>query len=151
MDHTQFEDILAHAGPGLQAVKEISSLGDAAWAVLFEDGSQVTIESGGPGGGVGLSCTLGRPAVDRRFVVYEAMLSFNALARENGGARVGLHGQDGELVLELDLPPQAFTAAQLEDLLARFHGAALQWRGYVELEPERLELPPPFLLHALRA
>lgn len=145
MDYTQFEEVLAQAAPQMPGVEEIRRLGDAGWAVLFEDGVQITVERNGLAGGIGLTGTLGHPAVDRRFVVYEAMLAFNALARENAGARVALHGeggQSGELVLEMDLPSQRFTGAQVEDLLKTFSEAARRWREYVELEPENLELPP---------
>ena len=94
---------------------------------MFDDDTGVGVECRRRGDEPTLVAMLGQAPVDRRFVVYETMLCFNALWREYEGARITLDEPDGELVLEQFLPSRDWTRAAFEVELLKFRDTARQW------------------------
>ena len=135
---------------GLAGLREIEHIDDATWMLMFDDETGVGIECRARGDEPTLVAMLGRAPVDRRFIVYETMLCFNALWREYEGARITLDDPEGELAYEQFLRSRDWTRAELEVELLKFRDTARQWRSYVMSEPDNSKLALPFQL-TLRA
>ena len=136
---------------GLAGLRGMEHIDDAAWMLVFDDDTGVGVECRRRGDEPTLLAMLGRAPVDRRFIVYETMLCFNALWREYEGARITLDEPDGELVFEQFLPSRDWTRAEFEVELLKFRDTARQWSSYVMSEPNNTNVEPsPFQL-TLRA
>ena len=72
------EDLVSAGLAGLQGIEHVN---EATWMLMFDDDTGVGIECRGRGDEPALMAMLGRAPVDRRFVVYETVLCFNALWR----------------------------------------------------------------------
>ncbi len=80
---------------------------------------------------------LGRVAPSRKILAYEAMLTYNLLWRETGGARMAMAGPDGEVVLVHEWAAEQATACDLSAMLARLFQVGGAWRRFV------IEAPAP--------
>jgi hypothetical protein len=121
---------------GLAGLRGIEHIDHATWMLMFDDHTGVGIECRERGDEPTLVAMLGRAPVDRRFIVYETMLCFNALWRDYEGARITLDEPEGELVFEQYLRSRDWTRAELEMELLKFRDMARQWSSYVMSEPD---------------
>ncbi|MES2999355.1 MAG: type III secretion system chaperone [Pseudomonadota bacterium] len=153
MQFKRIQEMLDNIGLGNPRIDGVARSSESEWFVAFEEEIAAVVEWAESPPRLVFSAPVGRPPVDRRFVVYESLLSFNALWRDGAGCRLGLNGGDGEVVALLDVFADDLTPASLEEALYEFSRLALQWRAYVEAAPQALSLPPPhpMLLAGLRA
>jgi hypothetical protein len=143
MQFTRIKEMLDSLGPDNPGIDEAARHGESEWLVAFDGDLSAVIEWAEDPPRLVLSSPVGRPPVDRRFVVYESLLSFNMLWRDNGGCRIALNGADGEVVVLLDLIGEEVTPSTLHDALTGFAEVAAQWTAYVGAAPTSFSLPPP--------
>jgi len=141
MESDFIKQMLDRVGPDMPQITEIEQSGESEWVVVFDDGTGVIVEA--MQSRLALSAAIGRPPIDRRFVVYESLLSFNALWRETDGARLALNGPNGDVMLVHEISAVELTSSGLQDALARFAELVALWRDYVTAEPEKFDLPMP--------
>jgi hypothetical protein len=137
---TQMLDAL---GPDWIDIAAVDRLGDQTWLIAFDDDTEIAVELNEAAHRLVLTSPLGRAPVDRRFVVYEALLGFNALWREHEGCRMALNGAAGEIMLIQDVRADGLTPATLQEALQAFAVHARTWHEFVVAEPRALTLPPP--------
>jgi hypothetical protein len=153
MSPVDLTDLLERLGPAWPEVAALTRLDESIWLVELQGEVAFSLEWRDEAPQIALSAPLGRPPLDRRFVVYESLLMFNALRHENEGATLGLDGPDGELTLLAEAPlAEGTDLPALIALLERFAAHVRQWQAYVNLPAEQLELPAPeMLMFSLRA
>jgi Tir chaperone protein (CesT) family len=138
----QLLDGLGEVWPELAAIDRV---GEDTWLMALEDGTAMVAEwVDGPPRLV-LSTPIGSPELDRRFVVYEAVLGLNALWRDTGGIRVALSEPDGEMIVMLDLLSGDVTAQELQQKLADWCAQTRAWRDYLAVPAQQIAMPDPVL------
>jgi hypothetical protein len=142
MEFERVRPMLDALGPGTPLIHQVARVEDA-WLLEMEDGAGIAIEWDGEKDCLVFSAPCGRPSVDRRFVVYESLLSFNLLWRETHGALLALDGPSGEVLMVHDLQADDLTALQLDEYILGFAELATQWRDYVAAEAASVALPLP--------
>jgi len=153
LEFIQFRDWLDEAGGGnWPGLVEAERAGETTWLLAFDDAITVAVEwLEGPAPRVTLSSPLGIPPVDRRFVVYETLLSLNALWRENGAVRAALEAE-GEVVLGICADLGDETRGGLQQLVASWRGVAREWQAFVNAPAETFTVPGiPISFLGLRA
>lgn len=152
MELTHVKSLLDGLGPGWPEVVSVDRIDETIWILEREDGIVVAAEWLDFPARLVLTTPLGRAEVDRRFVVYEMMLLFNSLWRDNGGARAVLDGFEGELTLVLELTQAQLSPGRMQELLSDWFAIARDWRNFVLAPADALEVPTPqFMMTALRA
>lgn len=74
-----------------------------------------------------LAVEIGRPVADRRSELLELLMSFNALWRETGGARIASGGRDEPFLLMIDVFVLAFDAGRIAELIDTLAARATAW------------------------
>ncbi len=123
-------DLLAEAAPLTEGLGELLQLRGGGFGLSFQDGTEMRVEEDPRNGRAVLSVAIGRPPMVGRSGRLAAMLAYNALWRETGGAWIALDGLDGPAMLmaELDRAAGATAAARL---LTNMAAAAAGWRDYL--------------------
>lgn len=134
------------------ALEDLHRVGEAAWALALTDGTLIAAEWADDPARLQCTFLLGRAPVDRRFVVYETLLTLNALSRDAGGLRLALDGSEGEVLLQADIFESDLVVAPLQDLLTLHADHARAWRDFVTAPADLIVVPMPALaMFALRA
>ena len=133
--------LMADLGPTWSDVQAVIGAQDGAWAVQFADGRTVGVEHDPPAGRVVISASLGHVPAEHRLTVYAAMLNFNALGREVGGARLSLVGAMRDVELSAVLADDGLTPVRLRAALAFLADSARAWTGMMQ-DPGAAGLPP---------
>jgi uncharacterized protein YaeQ len=114
-----------------------------AWTVGFEDDAAVLLEWDEELERVMVFTPLGRPPEHRLVTVYRAVLAYNALWRENAGARIVMADTEGELALMFELSVRTLTLERLQLVLESVRHVARTWARYVlDAEDVHEALPP---------
>lgn len=149
---TYAQDLMAALGPQTETIEWVGFDGEhAAWAVAFDNQSAVLLDWFGEQESFILQAGLGAPPTDGQVAAYQAVLAYNALWRENGGARIAMVGASGELALMLELPARALTLDQLQRVLLGLKSAAERWRhcvahpGQADVQAQALSTWSPLL------
>jgi len=141
LEFTRFKGWLDDAGDDWPGLVEAERAGEATWLLAFDDEITVAVEwLEGPSPRITLSTPLGTPPVDRRFVVYEILLSLNALWRENGAVRACLEAE-GEIVLGISADLADPTLDGLRQLIASWREVAREWHAFVSAPAETFTVP----------
>lgn len=125
-------DLLARWGPQAGPVEQILFDPEGpCWTIEFDDDEPpVWAEPAGDPQRLVLQASLGAPHPQDKARVHELVLMFSALWQETGGARIGLAGEDGELLLIADLQGPLDVSRLQHEVLA-FHALAADWRRFV--------------------
>lgn len=116
-------------GPQTESIDWVGFDGEqGTWAICFDDQAMVLLEWFAEQESFLLCAGLGLPPADGELAAYKAVLAYNALWRENGGAHIGMLGADGELALMLALPARSLTQAQLQQVVLGLAALAERWR-----------------------
>lgn len=140
-------DLMTALGPQTDSVDWVAFDSDAAsWWIGFDNQSAVLLEWFDEQESFVLNAPLGTPPPEGRLKAYQAVLAYNALWRDNGGARIGLADAQGGLSFMVDLPARALTLDQLQQVLLGVQSQAALWSQCVanpgEAEsPDRSALP----------
>ena len=118
------------------------------WTVGFDDDSALLVEWDGAPERFMIHALLGTPPDQGTVNVYRAVLAYNALWRENGGARIGLADAEGELMLMVELAAEDLSLEQLQRVLLNVKSVAGIWSRFVtdprEDDPELPTIPQAF-------
>lgn len=146
MSDSHLTELLCALGPEWSEISTVDRLDESTWLVALDDETQFAIEVSETAR-LMLTCPLGRPHVDRRFVVFEAFLVFNSLWQDHPGCTMALGGPEGDLLAIQEVDASHITASDLQTALAAFAEHSRGWRDYVVAEPQPLSLPssPPML------
>ena len=85
-------------------------------------------------GHAALSSVIGTPAETERLRVYEAMLIYGMLWRDNGGVHMALTEPKGALMQLAEIPAFDLTQGEFAAVIKNFVEKAVIWRSL--LEPE---------------
>ena len=125
-------ELMAALGPQTGSIECVGfDPGQGAWWVGFENRSAVLLEWFGEQESFLLQASLGEAPPHARLAAYQAVLVYNALWRENGGARVAMVKASGELALMLQLPARALTLDELQRVVLGLCAQAAEWRRWV--------------------
>ena len=115
---------------------------DGSWTLSWDDVDIMAMEWVDDPSRLVASIALGKVAPARKLVVYEAMLTYNLLWRQTGGARMGLGGPEGDVTLVHEMAAEQLTVPELGAALAKACQIAGAWRSFV-LKDEHGETEPP--------
>ncbi|MFO1027957.1 MAG: type III secretion system chaperone [Acetobacteraceae bacterium] len=118
---------MTELGPAWEAIDAIVPAQTSAWAVLLSDGRTVGIEHEPEAGRVVISARLGRVPEQHRLSIYAAMLNYNALGHEVGGAWMSLAGAALEAELTAVLAEESLTLSGLRAVVAFLADSARAW------------------------
>ncbi|MEJ0020550.1 MAG: type III secretion system chaperone [Acetobacteraceae bacterium] len=142
MDRAEMQHLVAELAPAWDDVRAIAIVHTGAWAVQFADGRTVGIEHEPAAGRVVISAGLGRVPEEHRLAVYAAMLNFNALGGEVGGARLSLTGAEREAELSAVLADEGLSLDGLRAALGFLADSARAWTAMMR-DPGAAGLQPP--------
>lgn len=132
MSLDSFTELMHRLGPETPGIDEIQQSGNDQWTIGLSGGVVIVMQTdGNPATALMLSTLVGRPPVDRRHLVYESLLAFNATARPGAAVTLGLDGPDGEVMLRFNRPAAGITLDELSHCIARFCEFADMWAQYV--------------------
>jgi hypothetical protein len=142
MTYDDVNVLMQKIGPDSADIEEVLQTENDGWAIMFSDKPDVLVECVTEPDRLLFTTLIGLPHVDRRFVVYESLLMFNSLWKENDGAMLGLTGPEGQVAFILEFNITDLTLIELSNMLTRFITLAELWCGYVTSEPGILSSPP---------
>lgn len=116
---------------------------ESTWTLAFEDEMTVLVllEWVDQPRRLVLSADIGKPPAERAADIHAAALSYNMLWRDTGGARIGMGGEDGDLLLIRDIDAQSVQGNEFILLLERFADLAQWWENFVTSERTGLFVP----------
>lgn len=127
---------LGEVGPETENLSVIVQDDDSTWTLAFENEVTVLVlvEWADEPGRLVLSADIGTPPASRAADVHKTALSYNTLWRDTGGARIGMGGEAGDLLLVRELNPESVQDGDLARVLEQFAAVAQWWEGYVTSE-----------------
>jgi hypothetical protein len=135
-------DRLIAVAPLSNEIVAIDQADDGSWALGFDNETVVLMEWAQNPCRIILSAPLGSPPQDRQAEVYEIALSFTALWRDSGGAKLAKGGDQGELLLIRELHSETGGGWDLLPVLEHFSHVAKWWHDYVfGAAPPRFDAP----------
>lgn len=134
---------LAQSAPRVERIIAVIEAGEGAWTVAFEDDIACLVECVGDPACIALSIDLGKPPGHRTAEVHAAVLSYNLLWRETGGARIGLAGDERELVLMREFAASDVDDDMLLPAVTRLADVGGWWAGFVASETTPAATKPP--------
>jgi Tir chaperone protein (CesT) family len=149
-EQTHLRDRLIELAEGEASVLSLVQIAEDDFVLRFESGIDVEVENLTDTGHAALSSMIGTPAETERLRVYEAMLIYGMLWRDNGGVHMALTEPRGALVQLAEIPASDLTQHELTAVIKNFAEKALIWRAF--LVPEATgDRMPKFLEQELRA
>jgi len=124
-------DRLVEVAPLSEKIVAMSQADDGTWVLSFADGTIVLMEWANKPERVVLTSPLGHPPKNRAEELFALCLSFSALSRESCGARIGLGGEEGELMLIRELHHDTAGGWDLLPVLEHFAYVASWWQGVI--------------------
>lgn len=122
---------LVDVAPFSDKITAIDQADDGAWALEFTDKTVVLMEWATAPDRIVLSAALGVPPCERAEELFGIALSFSTLWRDSCGARLGLGGEGGELLLIRDLHGDTSGGWDLLPVLEHFAYVAGWWRDVI--------------------
>ena len=149
----QIQQLMQELGPATPEIDAVVQTEEPSWAIQFADESIIVIEPAEEPARLVMSAELGAAPEAGERKLYEALLSYNLLWRDNGGVKIGLAGPKGSLILNWELCLEGLTLMDLQAAMARFRKIAASWQHYVaKADSEPAPLPgmggDSFHLHA---
>ena len=127
----QVHGLMAEVG-ALMDLPQVTELPDHDyWRVVHADETGTDVDFERAIGRIVLSTLLGVPRAQGREALYDTLLAYNCAWRETGGARLGLDGPGGEVVLMFDLDAEGLDVSAFGGVLANFQEVAAVWRRLV--------------------
>jgi hypothetical protein len=130
-DPTALMNRLVDVARQTDKITAIDQADDGAWALQFSDNTVVLMEWATNPDRIVLSAALGAPPSERAEELFGVALSFSTLWRDSYGARLGLGGEGGELMLIRDLNSDRVGGWDLLPALEHFAHVAGWWRKVI--------------------
>lgn len=127
---------LGEVGPDTENLSVIVQDDESTWTLAFENEATVLVlvEWAEEPERLILSADIGTPPAGRVTQAHQAALSYNTLWRDTGGARIGMGGEEGDLLLMHELDLQSVQGEEFARILEPFAEVARWWEGYVTSE-----------------
>ncbi|WP_076997721.1 type III secretion system chaperone [Variovorax sp. KK3] len=111
---------------------------ESTWTLAFNKDTDVLVlaEWADEPARLVLSADIGTPLPARAVKVHHTALSYNLLWRETGGARIGMGGAQGDLLLLRELDADCVQGQAFADVLNQFAETARWWEGFVRSSAE---------------
>ncbi|WP_345537467.1 type III secretion system chaperone [Variovorax defluvii] len=140
---------LGAVGPDTENLTVIIQDDDSTWTLAFEQGATVLVlaEWAEAPARLVLSTDIGKPPARRATEVYQAVLSYTTLWRDTGGARIGMAGDEGDLLLLRELDPHSVQSDEFPLILQQFADVAQWWEGFVTSEEIDIQASAPTMAH----
>lgn len=126
---------LAAAAAAHAVVGPVSPTTGNAWMIELERSAPCLVEIESDNAGMVLSADVGAAPEGRHAEVRGAALSYNALWRETGGARIVQAGETGELTLLRQFSAAAVASDRFPADVAQFLKSAVWWAAYAGMAP----------------
>jgi hypothetical protein len=149
-EQTHLRDRLIELAEGEASVLSLVQIAENDFVLRFESGIDVEVENLTDTGHAALSSVVGTPLETECRRVYEAMLIYGLLWRDNGGVRMALTEPRGALVQLAEIPACDLTQHELTAVIKNFEEKAITWRAFLAPEVKR-DPAPRFLEQELRA
>jgi hypothetical protein len=143
MNATEVSEWLLGMSESCPQLVGVYGLNGVAWLVALDDDTELVVETLDAPARLMLSAAIGRPPVDRMFLVYENLLCFNSLWRDHLGTWLALDGAEGELMAIHEVDATELTPQIFQDRLLAFAALAAQWQQYVTLPAGALRIAAP--------
>ena len=140
---------LGEVGPETENLSVIVQDDESTWTLAFENDATVLVlaEWADEPARLVLSADIGKPPARRAAEVHQAALSYNTLWRDTGGARIGMGGEEGDLLLLRELDPESVQREEFSRILEQFADVAQWWEGYVTSEEIDIPASAPAMAH----
>jgi len=125
------QTMLQELGPNVPDIDAILQSDDVSWAIQFSDETVIGLDWAEDPPRLMFSAALGRPAEDRRMLVYQQLLEHGMRWREIGGARGALGGPEGDAMLLQESSADQIYDVQLRKLVLDFADQARNWSAFV--------------------
>jgi hypothetical protein len=126
---------LVDIAPLSDKISAIAEADDGTWVLEFSDKTIVLMEWMNNPERIVLNAPLGIPPRDRAEEIFSLALSFSALSRESCGARLGMGGKEGEMVLIRELHCNTAGGWDLLPVLEHFAYVASWWQDVINQPP----------------
>ena len=137
------EPVMSEIGPQSPDVVAVVRDGDDSWAVQFESGAVVNLACRSAPARLELMVRAGAAPPSSREDVLRALLMFNFLSADTGGARMGLGTEGSAVYLIRDLPESAITKPAVQIAMQALVAVAGKWRHFLErVATHPGDLPP---------
>jgi len=140
---------LGEIGPETENLSVIVQDDESTWTLAFESDVTVLVlvEWAEDPSRLVLSADIGTPPAGRAAQVHKTALSYNTLWRDTGGARIGMGGEEGDLLLVRELSRESVSAGEFARILEQFAAVAQWWEGYVTSEEIAIPASAPAMAH----
>jgi hypothetical protein len=135
-DPRTLSDRLVEVAPLSDKISSIGQADDGTWVLEFSDKTLVLMEWASKPDRIVLNSPLGVPTKERAEELFALALSFSALSRDSCGARLGLGGEDGELLLIRELYSETAGGWDLLPVLEHFAYVSGWWQSIIS-QPSR--------------
>lgn len=138
----QIQQLMQELGPATPDIDAVVQTEEPSWAIQFSDESIIVIEPVDEPPRLVMSAEIGTAPETAERQLYEALLSYNLLWRDNGGVKIGLAGPKGSLIINWEISLDGLTLIELQSALVRFLKAVSSWQHYVaKADTEQSPLP----------
>jgi len=133
-DYTEkLNTLLSELGTSTQSVIQIEEAAPNLWLIALDNfDSAIALRLDSETGTITFSCELGRPREEVRALVYETLLTYNALAELHGGVRMGLREPGGSVIQEFDIALSRLDLFLMRHVLEDFSNKAAAWEDIIE-------------------
>ena len=140
--YTLLEPVMHEIGPECPDVMAVVKDGEASWAVQFENGSVVNLARRTEPARVEMMVHAGTAPKGTREDVLRALMMFNFLSADTGGARMALGAVGDSVYLVRDLAESDITTPALHAEMRALTTVAGKWREFLESAAHGHALPP---------
>ena len=149
----QIQQLMQELGPATPDIDAVVQTEEPSWAIQFSDESIIIVEPADEPARLVMSADIGTAPEAAERHLYEALLSYNLLWRDNGGVKIGLAGPKGSLIINWEICVDGLRLPDLQSAIRRFLKTASSWQHYVaKADAEPVPLPGmgggSFHLHA---
>ena len=137
--------MMEEIGPSMPEIEAVIQSENTNWAIQFEDQSIVMLEWAEQPDRVVLTTMLGTPSESMQLSVYETLLCYNLLWRDNGGVKVGLAGPQGALIISAEVCLEGMSLMNLQEELNKFLKITRSWVQHIAQASESGDAEPPAL------
>ncbi len=133
MDTTieQIRQLVQELGPSMPDIDAVVQTEEPSWAIQFSDETLLIMEAADDPARIVISAELGAAAEAQQRTIYETLLCYNLMWHNSGGAKIGLAGPQGALIISTELCLQGLTLADLQQELGKFLKIVRSWTDYV--------------------
>lgn len=124
------QNMIVQAGT-LRDPEMIARYKDTQWAICFQNDLIIAIEYIENKEQLVLFSEIGKPGVQNQLHLYQTILVFNSLYKDNEGMALGLDELNGNVIMTVKHPANQ-NVPEFVNSLERFHQQVLNWKSIIE-------------------